>query len=81
MGKAGRVQYRSLLENELLDRPVERLLSMLRFETKGKLEDLGLDIDPNTQKSGYLRFGEQKFDTEFRRDSDYSGRRRVCTAC
>ena len=53
MGKAGRVQYRSLLENELLDRPVERLLSMLRFETKGKLEDLGLEIDPNTQKSGY----------------------------
>jgi len=32
--------------------PVERFLSMLRFENKGKLDDLGLEIDTNTLKSG-----------------------------
>ena len=35
-----------------LDIPVEQFLSMLRFESKGKLEDLGLEIDTTTPKSG-----------------------------
>jgi len=37
---------------EPLDMPVERFLSMCRFETKGKLDDLGLELDTNTLKSG-----------------------------
>jgi hypothetical protein len=32
---------------------VEWFLSKLRFENKGKLDDLGLKIDTNTQKFGY----------------------------
>jgi len=31
--------------------PVERFFSMLRFENKAKLDDLGLEFDPNTLKS------------------------------
>jgi len=37
---------------EPLDIPVEQFLSMLRFESKGKLGDLGLEIDTTTPKSG-----------------------------
>jgi hypothetical protein len=33
-----------------LSMPVEQLLSMCRFENKGKLDDLGLEIDANTLK-------------------------------
>jgi hypothetical protein len=37
---------------ELLNIPIEQLLSMCRFENKGKLDDLGLEIDTTTLKSG-----------------------------
>jgi hypothetical protein len=33
-----------LMTIELLDMPAERFISMLRFENKGKLDDLGLEI-------------------------------------
>jgi len=33
-----------LSTNELRDVPVERFLSILSFEKRGKLEDLGFDI-------------------------------------
>jgi hypothetical protein len=39
-----RVQYRPLLEKELLDIPVEQFLACLRFEQRGKLEQLGVEI-------------------------------------
>jgi len=39
------------IENRSID-DVERLLSMLRFENKGKLEALRLEIDSNAPKSG-----------------------------
>jgi hypothetical protein len=32
--------------------PFERFLSMLRFENKGKLDDLGFDIVSETMKMG-----------------------------
>jgi hypothetical protein len=32
--------------------PVERFLSMLRFENKEKLDNLGLEIETNQLKSG-----------------------------
>jgi hypothetical protein len=35
--------------------PVERFLSMLRFDNGGELDDLGFEIDPNTLKSSELR--------------------------
>jgi len=41
-----------LSRKEPLDMPVERFLSMCRFENKGKLDDLGLELDTNTLKSG-----------------------------
>jgi hypothetical protein len=34
-----------------LDIPVEQFLPMLRFENRGKLEDLELEIDIHNQKS------------------------------
>jgi len=37
-----------LITNIPLDIPVERFLSILRFENRGKLGDLGLEIDINT---------------------------------
>ncbi len=46
-----RVRVGSPESEEPLDMPVERLISMLRFENKGKLEDLGLEIDTNTLKT------------------------------
>jgi hypothetical protein len=33
-----------LSSNELRDVPVERFLSILSFENRGKLDDLGLDL-------------------------------------
>ncbi len=39
-----RVSFRPLLENELLDMPVERFLASLRFEQRGKLDQLGIEI-------------------------------------
>ena len=38
-----RVQYRPLLENELLDIPVEQFLASLRFEHREKLDKLGIE--------------------------------------
>jgi hypothetical protein len=35
----------------LFDMPVERFLSMLRFENKAKLDDLGLEIDTDMLKT------------------------------
>jgi len=37
---------------EPLSIPVKRFLSMLRFENRGTLDDLGVEIDTNTHKSG-----------------------------
>jgi hypothetical protein len=31
--------------------PVEQFLASLRFENRGKLDDLGIEIDTSTQKS------------------------------
>lgn len=39
----------------MLDVP-EQFLSNIRFELRGKLEDLGLEIDSTTPKSGGLQF-------------------------
>jgi len=36
--------------NELLSIPVKRFLASLRFENRGKLDDLGIDIDTGTLK-------------------------------
>ena len=48
--KLVRVRYGSLVLNQPLDISIEQFLSMLRFENKGKLDDLGIEIDTNTQK-------------------------------
>jgi hypothetical protein len=47
-----RVLPGSSVPKEPFDMPVERFLASLRFENRGKLDDLGLDIDTNTFKSG-----------------------------
>ena len=47
-----RVRYRSFVFSQPLDGDVEQFLSMLKFESKGKLEDLGLEIYTTTPKSG-----------------------------
>ncbi len=39
-----RVLFRPQIENEPLDIPVEWFLSMLRFEQRGKLDQLGIEI-------------------------------------
>jgi len=41
-----------LRTQEPFEMPIERFLSMLRFENKGKLDDLGIKIDTNTLKFG-----------------------------
>jgi hypothetical protein len=35
-----------------LDMPADRFMYMLRFENREKLDDLGIEIDTNTLKSG-----------------------------
>jgi hypothetical protein len=47
-----RVRYGSFFSKEPFDMPVERFLASLRFENRGKLGDLGLDIDTNPLKPG-----------------------------
>ena len=42
------IRYGSSALNEPLDIPVEQFLSMLRFESKGKLEGLGVKFDLDT---------------------------------
>ncbi|MES0361069.1 MAG: hypothetical protein ABUK20_09155 [Anaerolineales bacterium] len=39
-----------------LDMPADRFMYMLRFENREKLDDLGIEIDTNTLKSGDYRF-------------------------
>jgi hypothetical protein len=39
-----RVLFRPLVENELLDKPVEQFLISLRFEQWGKLPQLGIEM-------------------------------------
>jgi hypothetical protein len=39
-----RVLARPLLENELLDMPIEQFLASLRFDQRGKLDQLGIEI-------------------------------------
>ena len=39
-----RVLFRPLLENELLDMPVDQFLTSLRFEHRGKLDQLEIEI-------------------------------------
>ena len=46
-----RVLFRPSDLKEPFDMPVERFFSMLRFENKAKLDDFGLEFDPNTLKS------------------------------
>jgi hypothetical protein len=46
-----RVPLGSSDQKEPFDMPVERFLSMLRFENKGKLDDLGLEIDSDMLKT------------------------------
>jgi hypothetical protein len=43
-GGSSFVQHRPLPENELLDVPVEQFLASLRFEQRGKLDQLGIEI-------------------------------------
>ena len=43
-GDSIRVLFRPQIENEPLDIPVEWFLSMLRFEQRGKLDQLGIEI-------------------------------------
>jgi hypothetical protein len=43
-GGSEQVRFRPQLENELLDKLVEQFLASLRFEQRGKLDQLGLEI-------------------------------------
>jgi len=43
--KQVRILFRPLLENELPDMPVEQFMASLRFEQRGKLDQLGIKID------------------------------------
>lgn len=47
-----RVLLRSSVSKELLNIPVEQLLSMCRFENRSKLDDFGVKIDTNTPNFG-----------------------------
>ena len=48
MGKVVRVMHGSSISKRQLEVPIERFLSLLRIENRGKLDDLGLEIDTNT---------------------------------
>jgi hypothetical protein len=43
-GGSEQVRFRPQLKNELLDVPVEQFLSSLRFQQRGKLDQLGIEI-------------------------------------
>ena len=47
-----------LKTNEPRDILVDQFLSMLRFESKGKMDDLGLEIDSNTTISTSQRISD-----------------------
>jgi len=51
-GDSIRVLFRPKIKNEPLDIPVERFLASLRLQQRGKLDDLGFEIDKNALKSG-----------------------------
>jgi hypothetical protein len=38
------VLFRPLLENELLEIPIEQFFASLRFDQRGKLEQLGIEM-------------------------------------
>ena len=42
--KFARVQFPPSLENKLPDMPVEQFLASLRFDQRGKLDQLGIEI-------------------------------------
>jgi hypothetical protein len=44
LGPLVRIPLGPLIKNEPLTVPVERFVSMLRFDSKGKLDDLGLEL-------------------------------------
>jgi hypothetical protein len=43
-GGSEQVRFGPLLENELLDLPVERFFASLRFDQRGKLDQLGIEM-------------------------------------
>jgi hypothetical protein len=43
-GGSEQVRFRPLFNKELLDMPVEQFLASLRFEQRGKLDQLGIEI-------------------------------------
>jgi hypothetical protein len=43
-GGSEQVRFRPLLENELLDMPVEQFLASLRFDQREKLDQLGIEL-------------------------------------
>ena len=50
LGKV-RVLHGSFFSNHLLEEDVEQFLSDLRFENRGKLDDLGIEINTAALKS------------------------------
>jgi hypothetical protein len=50
-GGSEQVRFRPQVPKEPFDMPVERFLASLRFENKALLDNLELEIDPNTLKS------------------------------
>ncbi len=43
-GGSEQVRFRPLFNKELLDMPVEQFLTSLRFQQRGKLDQLGIEI-------------------------------------
>ena len=43
-GGSEQVRFRPLCKNELLDMPVEQFLASFRFDQRGKLDQLGINI-------------------------------------
>lgn len=56
IGKAARVQFRPLFEKKLLDVPVEQFLVSLRFQQRGKLDQLGIEIGSFDKESSNISF-------------------------
>ena len=46
--------FRRFVENELLDMPVEQFSASLRFEQRGKLEQLGIEVGTFEKESSNL---------------------------
>ena len=43
-GGSEQVRFGPLLEKELLDQPVEQFLASLRFDQRGKMDQLGIEM-------------------------------------